>query len=191
MHRQQIVNSYTENSHTSVVSLSSYSIVLVLVLIIFLASIFLGRIPELVAQENTNFQNIYEPNPSNRTGDSDNINTSNNSLVLSSTSSSAAKNSSPLPSSGPTSLGSGINVDTYPVGIAVNPSTGKVYVANELSNTVSVISTNTMRVEKTIGVENFPYDIDLNLLNNRIYTTNRGSNSVSVIDGSTDRPLPT
>lgn len=188
MHRQQIVNSYTENSHTSVVSLSSYSIVLVLVLIILLASIFLGRIPELVAQENTNFQNIYEPNPSNRTGDSDNINTPNNSPVLSSTSS-AAKNSSPLPSSGPTSLGSGINVDTYPVGIAVNPSTGKVYVANELSNTVSVISTNTMRIEKTIGVENFPYDIDLNLLNNRIYTTNRGSNSVSVIDGSTDSVL--
>lgn len=117
MHRQQIVNSYTENSHTSVVSLPSYSIVLGLVLIILLASIFLDRIPELVAQENTNFQNIYEPNPSNRTGDSNNINTSNNSPVLSSTSS-AAKNSSPLlSSSGPTSLGSGISreetLDTY------------------------------------------------------------------------------
>lgn len=84
---------------------------------------------------------------------------------------------------------SGINVDTYPVGVTVNPSTKKVYVANEFSNTVSVLDIPSLQVEKTIGVENFPYAINSNTLNNRVYVTNRGSNSVSVIDGSTDSIL--
>ena len=87
------------------------------------------------------------------------------------------------------SLESGISVDTYPVGITVNPSTKKIYVANELSNTVSVVNIQSLGIEKTVGVEDFPYAIDSNALNNRIYVTNRGSNSVSVIDGSTDSIL--
>jgi Rieske Fe-S protein len=37
---------------------------------------------------------------------------------------------------------------TYPVGITINPSTEKVYVANEFSNTVSVIDIPTLKVEK-------------------------------------------
>jgi YVTN family beta-propeller protein len=84
---------------------------------------------------------------------------------------------------------SGIGVDTYPIGISLNPSTKKIYVANEFSNTVSVVDIPTLKVEKTIGVENFPYAIDSNILNNRVYVTNRGSNSVSVIDGSTNSIL--
>jgi YVTN family beta-propeller protein len=84
---------------------------------------------------------------------------------------------------------SGIGVDTYPIGISLNPSTNKIYVANEFSNTVSVVDIPTLKVEKTIGVENFPYAIDSNILNNRVYVTNRGSNSVSVIDGSTNSIL--
>jgi DNA-binding beta-propeller fold protein YncE len=42
------------------------------------------------------------------------------------------------------SLESGIDVDTYPVGITLNPSTKKVYVANEFSNTVSVVDIPTL-----------------------------------------------
>jgi YVTN family beta-propeller protein len=84
-----------------------------------------------------------------------------------------------------TTLGSGIGVDTYPVGISINPITKNIYVANEFSNTVSVVDIPTLKVEKTISVENFPYALDSNVLNNRVYVTNRGSNSVSVIDGST------
>jgi YVTN family beta-propeller protein len=84
---------------------------------------------------------------------------------------------------------SGIDVNTFPIGIAVNPSTNKVYVVNEFSNTVSVIDTNTDAVKSTINLGNFPYGIDMNPLNNRIYITNRGSNTVSVLDGSVDIKL--
>ena len=84
---------------------------------------------------------------------------------------------------------SGIDVNTFPVGIAVNPNTGKVYVANEFSNTVSVIDAETDKVKRTINVGDFPYGIDTNPLNNRVYVTNRGSNTVSVIDGSIDSKL--
>jgi YVTN family beta-propeller protein len=81
---------------------------------------------------------------------------------------------------------SGIGVDSYPVGIAVNPTTGKIYVANEFSNTVSIIDEGTDKVQATIKVGSFPYGIDINPLNNRVYVANRGSNTVSVIDGSTN-----
>jgi YVTN family beta-propeller protein len=84
---------------------------------------------------------------------------------------------------------SGIDVNTFPIGVAVNPSTSKVYVVNEYSNTVSVIDTNTDTVKSTISLGNFPYGIDINPLNNRIYVTNRGSNTVSVLDGSVDTKL--
>jgi YVTN family beta-propeller protein len=84
---------------------------------------------------------------------------------------------------------SGIDVNTFPVGITVNPNTKKVYVANEYSNTISVIDTETDRVHATIKVGNFPYGIDTNPLNNRVYVTNRGSNTVSVIDSSVDTKL--
>ena len=86
-------------------------------------------------------------------------------------------------------LKSGIGVDTFPVGIAVNPNAKKVYVANEYSNTVSVLSTEPEKVQDRISVGIFPYSIDTNPLNNRVYVTNRGSNTVSVIDGSIDTKL--
>ena len=79
-------------------------------------------------------------------------------------------------------LKSGIDVDTFPVGIAVNPDTKKVYVANEYSNTVSVLGTEPEEVQHRINVSVFPYGIDTNPLNNRVYVTNRGSNTVSIID---------
>ncbi len=86
-------------------------------------------------------------------------------------------------------LKSGIDVDTFPVGIAVNPNAKKVYVANEYSNTISVLSTEPEKVQDRISVGVFPYSIDTNPLNNRVYVTNRGSNTVSVIDGSIDTKL--
>jgi DNA-binding beta-propeller fold protein YncE len=56
---------------------------------------------------------------------------------------SAIANTSSLISSPPSFSNSGIDVNTFPVGIAVNPNTKKVYVANEYSNTVSVLDTET------------------------------------------------
>ena len=87
---------------------------------------------------------------------------------------------------------SGIKVNSYPIGVAVNPSTNKIYVTNEYSNTVSIIDVNTDKVDGTINVGSFPYGIGFNPLNNRIYISNRGNGTVpgivSIIDGSTNRP---
>jgi YVTN family beta-propeller protein len=102
---------------------------------------------------------------------------------------SASANASSFTSSPPGLYNSGIDVNTFPVGIAVNPNTKKVYVANEYSNTVSVLDTETDKVKSTIKVGVFPYGIDINPLNNRVYVTNRGSNTISVIDGSINSKL--
>jgi YVTN family beta-propeller protein len=101
----------------------------------------------------------------------------------------AGANTSSLASSPPSLSSSGIDVNTFPVGVAVNPNTKKVYVANEYSNTVSVLDTETDKVKSSIKVGIFPYGIDINPLNNRVYVTNRGSNTVSVIDGSINSKL--
>jgi YVTN family beta-propeller protein len=157
--------------------LSSYSIV----------SIYLDQNHPVHGEENTDINNNNSVlNNSSISNSSINNSISNNSEAH--TSKNSLLPESPT-SSVPTSLESGINVDTYPVGVTVNPSTKKIYVANEFSNTVSVIDIPTLKVEKTIDVENFPYGIDSNILNNRVYVTNRGSNSVSVIDGSTNSIL--
>ena len=84
---------------------------------------------------------------------------------------------------------SALTVGSYPVGIDVNPITAKLYIANEFSNTISVIDTKLDKIQDTIKVNNFPYDIDVNPFSNRIYVTNRGSDTVSVIDGSTNSQL--
>src|SRR5215216_2087361 len=102
---------------------------------------------------------------------------------------SAVANASSFTSPPPSLSNSGIDVNTFPVGIAVNPNMKKVYVANEYSNTVSVLDTETDKVKSTIKVGIFPYGIDINPLNNRVYVTNRGSNTVSVIDGSINSKL--
>jgi YVTN family beta-propeller protein len=83
-------------------------------------------------------------------------------------------------------INSGIRVSSYPIGVAVNPSTNKIYVANELSNTISIIDGSTDKVDATIKVGVSPYGIGVNPLNNRIYISNRDSGTVSVIDGSTN-----
>ncbi len=102
---------------------------------------------------------------------------------------SASANTSSFATSPPSLSSSGIDVNTFPVGVAVNPNTKKVYVANEYSNTVSVLDTETDKVKSSIKVGIFPYGIDINPLNNRVYVTNRGSNTVSVIDGSINSKL--
>jgi YVTN family beta-propeller protein len=83
----------------------------------------------------------------------------------------------------------GVAVDSYPIGVAVNPVTKKVYVTNEFSNTLSVISGVTDSKADTISVGSFPYGVAVNPFNDRVYVTNRGSNTVSVIDGPTSTKL--
>ncbi len=84
-----------------------------------------------------------------------------------------------------------IQVGSSPTGIGVNTQTNKIYVANEFSNTVSVIDATTNTVIKTIPVGTRPLDVDVNMQTNKIYVANYNSNTVSVIDGTTDTVVST
>ena len=95
-----------------------------------------------------------------------------------------------LSSSRPQTMGQpGVAVDSYPIGVGVNPVTKNVYVTNEFSNTVSVIDGTTDKVSDTIELGSFPYGIAVNPFNDRVYVTNRGSNTVTVIDSPTNTKL--
>jgi YVTN family beta-propeller protein len=87
-------------------------------------------------------------------------------------------------------------VRTIPTGaepraIAVNGVTNKIYVANELSNSVTVIDGAT-QATTSVSVGNRPQHIAVNTATNRIYVSN-GDSSQTVIDGATLRTtmLPT
>jgi YVTN family beta-propeller protein len=76
-----------------------------------------------------------------------------------------------------------IPVGNGPVGVAVNPSTGAVYVTNIKDGTVSVISGQTNTVTATIRVGNGPAGVTVNPLTGAVYTANIGDDTVSVISG--------
>jgi YVTN family beta-propeller protein len=82
-----------------------------------------------------------------------------------------------------------IDSGSFPIGIDINPITNKLYVANQFSNTISVIDIDKSKVEKNIDVGNSPYDVDVNPFSNRIYASNRDSDTISVIDGFTNKEL--
>lgn len=78
-----------------------------------------------------------------------------------------------------------VAVGAHPDGVAVS-TTGKVYVANTDSNSVSVISATTFSVIKTIAVGGWPTGAVVNTATNAIYVANAYDHTVSVIDGTTD-----
>lgn len=111
---------------------------------------------------------------------------------------SSGNNISKIGKAGQTILGSseartmgqlGVTVDSYPIGVAVNPVTKRIYVTNEFSNTISVIDGTTDKVSDTIELGSFPYGVAVNPFNDRVYVTNRGSNTVTVIDSPTNTKL--
>ena len=55
-----------------------------------------------------------------------------------------------------------ISSGSFPVGIDINPITNKLYVANQFSNTISVIDTEKSKVEANIDAGESPYDVDVN-----------------------------
>src|SRR5439155_9627391 len=84
-------------------------------------------------------------------------------------------------------------VGSYALGLAVNPTTNMVYVANYLSNTVSVIDSTKDSIVGTIDLgaqSTNPSDLAVNPTTNKVYVTT-GRNSVVVIDGLTDRVTTT
>lgn len=81
-----------------------------------------------------------------------------------------------------------VGTGSSPVGVAVNPTTNKVYVANSGGNTVTVYHPAT-RAISTVTVGSGPSGVAVNPLTNRIYVTT--SAGVSVIDGSSDTLMTT
>jgi YVTN family beta-propeller protein len=83
-------------------------------------------------------------------------------------------------------IAAGINVGIGPFAIDINTESRKAYVTNDISNTVSVINTDTDSIITNITVGRQPHHIGINEFTNVVYITNSGNNTVSVIDGSTD-----
>ena len=79
-----------------------------------------------------------------------------------------------------------VTVGNGPEGVAGDPETGMVYVADPFSNQVSVIYSFSNAVIATIPVGSQPWGIAVDSADNIIYVTNSGSNTVSVINGGTD-----
>ncbi|MCB1905249.1 MAG: beta-propeller fold lactonase family protein, partial [Gammaproteobacteria bacterium] len=57
----------------------------------------------------------------------------------------------------------------------------RVYVANNGTNSVSVIDTATNTVADTVAVGDRPYGVAVNPAGTRVYVTNNNSDNVSVI----------
>lgn len=90
-----------------------------------------------------------------------------------------------------------IAVGSGPVALAINQATHTLYVANEGSNSVSVIDTNPASptfntiIAGPIAVGTAPTAIAVNAITNRIYVANRNSGNVSIIDGASNTVVAT
>jgi YVTN family beta-propeller protein len=79
-----------------------------------------------------------------------------------------------------------IPVGSQPGGVAVTPDGSKVYVANFLSNNVSVIATATNTVT-AIPAGSEPFGVAVTPDGCKVYVANGASNNVSVIATATNR----
>ena len=77
-----------------------------------------------------------------------------------------------------------ITVGNGPAAVAVDSSSGVIYVANSTSGTVSVISGFISTVTGSITVGTGPEGIAVSLVNGTVYVTNSAGTTVSVISGS-------
>jgi YVTN family beta-propeller protein len=72
-------------------------------------------------------------------------------------------------------------------GVAVNPTSGKVYVCNEGNHEVWVLQAETLALEAVVPVGQHPHSAAFGADKKHLYVTNWGSRTVSVIDTSTNR----
>ena len=87
-------------------------------------------------------------------------------------------------------INSQIDVGAGPIAIAINPFTNTVYVANDDSNSTSVISgENNTKVGEDVPVGFDPRYIAINSFSNTVYVANFGANSVSVISGENNTKI--
>jgi len=78
-----------------------------------------------------------------------------------------------------------------PQGVAVDPNTNRIYVANSGSNNVSVIDGASNTVVATVAVGSNPRGVAVNPTTNHIYVTDNFSSNVSVIDGASNTVVAT
>ena len=74
-----------------------------------------------------------------------------------------------------------IDVGNGPLDIEYNPFNKYIYVANGLSDDISVINSATNKVIKSIDVGDFPLALQYNPSNKYVYVANFSSDSVSII----------
>jgi YVTN family beta-propeller protein len=92
---------------------------------------------------------------------------------------------SPLPPGTPISVG------PNPHNLVITPNSGRVYVANNGGDTVSVIQTSDNTVIDTITVGNSPTGIGITPNGARVYVANAGADTVSVIQTSDNTVIDT
>ena len=82
-----------------------------------------------------------------------------------------------------------VGVGAQPNAVSVNPVTNKIYVANGLSKTVTVID-GASNAATTVTVGSGPHTVAVNPVTNKIYVANFNGNTVTVIDGATNATTP-
>src|SRR5580704_17028690 len=78
-----------------------------------------------------------------------------------------------------------IAVGNWPVYLAADQKTNRIYVSNQFDDTVSVIDGATNTVTATIKVGRYPNGIAVNPKTNTIYVANLNGGSLSIINGTT------
>jgi YVTN family beta-propeller protein len=77
--------------------------------------------------------------------------------------------------------------DAFLAGIAVHPTTGKLYVCNEGNDEVWVLNPQTLALEVAIPVGQHPHSCVMGADHRHLYVSDWGSRSVSVVDTETAR----
>ncbi|WP_334172975.1 alkaline phosphatase family protein [Sinomonas sp.] len=87
----------------------------------------------------------------------------------------------------PTKTPAGKALNLYPAGLAVTPDGGRLVVADQLGDAVSVIDTSTGAVQ-TVPVGSKPLSVTLSPDGNTAYVTDQGASDVTVLDVSGAQP---
>jgi len=77
----------------------------------------------------------------------------------------------------------------FPSGIAVTPDGKRLFVAENLSNKVTVVDLSSNQVITKIEVGEYPYDCEISKDGKRLYVSNWGSRSIAVIDPTSNKVL--